>query len=358
MKVLHVLYSLSAEGSPRLAAGMLQQARDLGHDGAVLPLVGVPDDLRRDFESAGAQMFEPAGWTGRNYFSLFRRMRRILRRGRFDGVICYGIGPHISVGLAAKTLDTPVVLHIGNAPPDDRSTRFKIKWLLRLGRRFTLVHVACSDYVRERMISAYRIPPSAVVSVPNGIDLQRFIAIREPRGGRKRGPFYFGMVGSFEVHKDQATLVRALKALTDKGIDARLELVGRGSNEPHLRALAQRLGVAELIRWSGTLSDVRVALERFDVFAYSVTPQEGLGIALIEALAAGVPCVGSDVGACREVLLDGELGRLLTTQEPEPWSTAILEARGAEVVAPAMLTRFDISTTSDSYLRLLSGAAK
>ena len=59
----------------------------------------------------------------------------------------------------------------------------------------------------------------------------------------------------------------------------------------------------ELINWVGSVSDVRPELLKMDVFAYSVNPQEGLGIALVEAMAAGLPCVAATMwGACQEVL--------------------------------------------------------
>lgn len=352
MRILHVLHSLSAEGSPRLALGLLEQARDRGEVGGVLPLVPEPNDLRNDFEAAGVRVFDPMGWTGRDYISMVLRMRKFLRHHRFDGIVCYALGPHVSISLVARSLHIPVLVHIGNAPPDDPSARRKIKGLLRVGRRFVTIHVACSEYVRGRVVSDYGMPATAVVTILNGIDLGRFLAVR----GRRRphsGVLTFGMVGSFEVHKDQATLVRALRAMVDKAAEARLELVGRGTNEPHLRTLSEELGVNHLISWSGTVSDVSTALERFDVFAYSVGPQEGLGIALIEALAAGIPCVGSDVGACREVLQDGELGRLVATQDPEVWAEVIVEARETGPVPAERLARFDIASTAESYERLL-----
>lgn len=354
MRILHILYSLSAEGSPRLALGLLEQARARGEVGAVLPLVPAPDDLRHDFETAGVRVFDPVGWTGRDYISMVVRMRRLLRTDRFDGIVCYTLGPHIAIGLAARSSAIPILVHIGNAPPDDPSARSKIKWQLRIGRRLVRMHVACSSYVRDRVMADYGMPAKDVVTILNGIDLPHFLEVRE-RPRTVDGALHFGMVGSFEVHKDQATLVRALAAMSDKGIEARLELVGRGTKEPHLRALAEELGVGHLVRWTGTVSDVREALERLDVFAYSVSAQEGLGIALIEALAAGLPCVGSDVGACREVLQDGELGRLLTTEDPDVWAEAIVETRGAGAVPSNKLARFDIATTAESYELLLAG---
>jgi glycosyltransferase involved in cell wall biosynthesis len=348
MRILHVLYSLSAEGSPRLALGLLEQARTRGHDGVVLPLVAAPDDLRHEFAAAETHVLDPVGWRGRDYISLLIQMRRVLRAHRVDGVVCYTLGPHVAVALAARSLGIPVLVHIGNAPPDDPSARSKIKWQLRIGRRFVKMHVACSEYVRNRVMTDYGMPATSVVAILNGIDLPRFLDVRT-RPRPHESALRFGMVGSFEVHKDQMTLIRALAAMAGDGNEARLELVGSGTKEPDLRALADELGVTHLIAWRGYVSDVREALERLDVFAYSVSSQEGLGIALVEALAAGIPCVGSDVGACKEVLKDGQLGKLLVPGDARAWAEAIVQASRDEAVPPVELVRFDIATTAESY---------
>jgi glycosyltransferase involved in cell wall biosynthesis len=284
------------------------------------------------------------------------RMRRVLRNNEVDAIICYTLGAHLPIAFAAWASGIPVLLHIGNAPPDDPSARRKIGLQLRLGRRFVRMHVACSQYVRDRVVRDYGMPPSDVVAIVNGIDLPAFLAVRQ-RPRNSGGPLQLGMIGSFAVHTDQATLIRALAALATRGVDVRLELVGRGTREQELKAVADSLLVADRITWTGTLSDVRDPLGRFDVFAYSVTDQEGLGIALIEALVAGVPCVGSDTGACREVLDNGSLGALVVEDTADAWADAILGVRGVGPVPVEQLARFDIGATALAYERLLGAGA-
>ena len=77
-----------------------------------------------------------------------------------------------------------------------------------------------------------------------------------------------------------------------------------------------------MVFW-GPRSDVPELLGQMDVFAFSTTRDEGFGIALIEAMAAGLPVVASDVPACREVLDDGAAGILVPAGDPAPLAQAI-----------------------------------
>jgi glycosyltransferase involved in cell wall biosynthesis len=73
----------------------------------------------------------------------------------------------------------------------------------------------------------------------------------------------------------------------------------------------------------GRREDIPELLGRMDVYAFSTTRDEGFGIALIEAMAAGLPVVASDVPACREVLAEGEAGRLVPAGDPDALASAL-----------------------------------
>jgi len=98
-----------------------------------------------------------------------------------------------------------------------------------------------------------------------------------------------------------------------------------------------------------------------DLFVFSTTPEEGQGIALIEAMAAGVPVVASDVGACREVLDDGTLGLLVPPSDPKTLAEAILAVLRDPEAARERAARardkafreFDITAMARAYARLL-----
>lgn len=354
---LHVLYSLRAEGCPRLALGLLEQEiAQTERQGVVAICTEAYPDLTREFEKLGVPIVS-LKWRPHGFVRLAFRTRKVLAELRPRGVICYTVGLHVSVAVAARTLGLPIVLHLGNGPPlRNRMALQKIRLQMLAGRPFVNRYVACSEHVRRESIRAYRLPGQAVTTVPNGIPLDEFFHVRYARTSRPpRGPLKVGMVGSLEAHKDQATLLQAVSLLTSKGVNVRLRLIGAGSREAYLRQIAQDWGILDRVEWAGTVTDVPAELARLDVFAYSVREEEGLGIALVEALAAGLPVVASDVGACREVLDGGQLGLLVPQQDAAAWADSIIAARSLPPTSAEALARYDIRETARAYDALLAG---
>jgi glycosyltransferase involved in cell wall biosynthesis len=126
------------------------------------------------------------------------------------------------------------------------------------------------------------------------------------------------MVARLDPIKDQATLIRAFAAARQSGW--KLQLVGDGPDRHRLEALATELGLDASDVFLGRCSDIPELLGQADIFAFSTTPAEGFGIVLIEAMAAGLLILASDVPACREVLLDGTAGDLLPPGDDQAWS--------------------------------------
>ncbi len=102
-----------------------------------------------------------------------------------------------------------------------------------------------------------------------------------------------GHVGRFNQQKNHPFLLEIFAALLKKEPNAVLLLVGGGTDMQRIQAKAQTLGVAEKVRFLGVRSDVTDLMQAMDVFVFP-SLYEGLGIALIEAQAAGLPCVVSD----------------------------------------------------------------
>lgn len=346
----HVLHWLKAEGSPRLALSLVrEELRRTGKPPVVLALVEeCESSIEPAFRELGVEVHY-VGWN-RDFGKLIFRMNSLLKRIQPAGIICYSIGTHVSVGIAATWRGLKTLVHIGNAPSEEASSRKKMKLQFQVGRPFVTRHIACSHFVRDISIKTYGLPESSIVAVPNGIDLDRFLTLRQDRRPHAPGsPFTIGMVASFEVHKDQDTLIRALALLKQRGIAARLRLVGTGTRLDTLQTLARELSVLDSIDWVGSVSDVRPELLKMDVFAYAVHPQEGLGIALVEAMASGLPAVGADVGACQEVLDWGKHGQLVKNRDPATWADALVKAIDQPAIPVDLLSQYDICHTASRY---------
>jgi glycosyltransferase involved in cell wall biosynthesis len=177
--------------------------------------------------------------------------------------------------------------------------------------------------------------------VLQGIDASQFRVTPERRA-ESRGRLglgdepVVGTVGNLTAKKDHRTLLAAFAELRDSYPSARLLVVGTGPLEAELREFTALLGLAEAVTFLGMRDDVGDVLAALDVFVLSST-HEGLPIALLEALAAGLPCVVTAVGGIPEVLQDGREGYLVPAGDPSAMVVAI-----GKVVEDAQL-RHDMS---------------
>lgn len=178
-----------------------------------------------------------------------------------------------------------------------------------------------SEYCRERATELYGVPPERLRIVPEGIDLaswERSAARareREEECRRARpdrgGPVLLNVARQYR-RKDTRTLLDALPAVLRKHPDATLRIVGGGPELPALRRRARQLGLngagsgdrADRVVFRGEVpgaEEVRRELRDADVFCLP-SRQEGFGIALLEAMAAGTPIVATAAGAIPEVV--------------------------------------------------------
>lgn len=353
--LLHLLFSPRAEGCPRLALELMAQERaQLHSDPEAAFCESQPGDLLGDF-SRRAEASHFLHWRRRRYFEFFRKFRRLLRERKPTGIVCYTVGLHVPAALAAWLEGIPIVLHIGNTPPADPVARRKICIQMLVARPFVTGYAACSTAVANASITSYYLPAKKVFVVYNGIDLGRFLEVRVSRQRRApQGKIYIGMVASLEPHKNHALLLRGFQRIARDADEYRLELVGSGTLREELERTAGELGLESKVRFLGSTRDVANVLSTFDAFAFCTTRSEGMGIAVVEALAAGLPVIASDVGGVREVLEDGRWG-LLVGDEPEAWGIALRKFRDAPVPPAESLQRFDIAETFRSYWRILGG---
>lgn len=165
-------------------------------------------------------------------------------------------------------------------------------------------------------------------------------------------------VGRLSVEKDHATLLRAF-AQVRRLQPARLLILGEGKERAALEALAGSLGIREDFALPGYAENPLAYMARSAVFVLS-SSFEAFGLVLVEAIAAGVPLVATDCeSGPREILEEGKHGRLVPVGDHEALAAAILDALKQARQAPTaeFLTRFELSTALDSYVRVLAPEA-
>ena len=217
-----------------------------------------------------------------------RQLRTTLRR----------LAPHKLVTSNWGTIDWAIANRLQIVPhihvedgfgPEERTRQLPRRvWTRRLmlARRTVVVP---SRTLLAIATDVWRLNPARVRYVPNGIDLQRFGTGRAERPAGE-GPV-IGTVAALRAEKNLSRLLRAFAA----GVPGHLLVVGDGPERAALHTLAAELGIGDRVHWAGHQPDPAALLRGLDAFALS-SDTEQMPISLLEAMAAGLPVVSTDVG--------------------------------------------------------------
>ena len=246
----------------------------------------------------------------------------------------------------------------------------------RLANRLSTLVTVNSRAVAADTVARDGIAPNRLVLIPNGLDFSRF---DEPLGERAAMRTALGLdtpdgitpgivvVGNLIPYKGYADLIDAIAQLKPRDRPARFLLVGedRGIGAD-LAARACARGVADRIAFLGSREDVAKILAAADGFVLP-SHEEGFSNALLEAMAAGMPIVATDVGGNGEALEGGRLGTLVPPRDPAALAHAIdllLDAlsdpagsgaaRGAEA-ARTVRARYGIDRMVEAHMVLYRG---
>ncbi len=214
--------------------------------------------------------------------------------------------------------------------------RFGIKsqYLLWMeNRMFSSGHlrkvIAISEASRRQLLSYYPIPKDQVVTIYNGVDLERFNPwVREGfrrqirnRWGVGEGEWAVLFIGNDFRRKGLLPLIRAMGLLRETTIPIKLLIVGRGSFGP-FAAMCQRLGIEEKVKFLGPTERVEEAYAGADLF---VLPSlyDPFGFSCLEALACGLPVITTAYAGASEVIEEGKNGTVVSSPEPPLLAEAI-----------------------------------
>lgn len=172
--------------------------------------------------------------------------------------------------------------------------------------------VCCSGSVKRVAQSSLGIPDDRFHVIHNCIDLTEIGGRSETRAqvreslGVSRNEILIGTVGTLRPEKGHGVLIQAWRQLCEQNADMRMKLVIVGDGPIRQQLHDEAVNVPGIV-WAGSRSDVGEVLAAMDVFVFP-SIDEGLGIALLEAMATGLPSVVSNEGGIPEIVTDGETG--------------------------------------------------
>ncbi|MGW0809487.1 glycosyltransferase [Nonomuraea sp. NPDC002799] len=362
MKVLHVITGLAAGGAEQQLRFLLPHLR-ARCEVAVLTGRGVVADA---IEGAGVPL-HLIGMRGNRDLRAVGRLARLMRRHRYEVVHTHLYRACVYGRLAARLANVPAIVatehSIGHEHIEGRRLTRAIRALYLASELLGHLTVAVSPTVADRL-SRWGVPRSRIVVIPNGVDCAAFgfdTALRRRTRDRLGVPgdaFVVGGVGRLEPGKRFDLLIETVAALEQ----AVLLLVGSGSCEARLRQLARAAGAGGRMIFVGESTDVRAMLSAMDVLV-APSVEESFGLAVVEALACGLPVLYDACPAVDDLPPGSAPGARRVTPDRLPAELSALVARPPERLSPPDAVHlYDVRRQAgrlDSlYLRLLGGTPK
>lgn len=318
--VLYLITDLDVGGAERV---LLETVRRLDRRRfrPVVSSLAPAGALAREFARLGVPV-RALGMRGPADAARAAGLLRLLRRERFDILHTHLFHANVLGRLAARAAGVPVVVSTVHVAEPRR-------WHVLLeGLTSGLVDrfVTVSEAVRRYMLRRAHLPAEKVLVIRNGVDPARF---RLPRGRFRRaegiGPeeFLITTVGRLDVQKGLVYLLRAAREVAARRPEVRFLVVGEGPLRDRLLRERDALGLGERVRFLGFRRDVPRILVDSDLF---VLPSlwEGLPIALLEAMAAGLAVVATDVEGVREAVTHEQEGLIVPPGDPEALAAALM----------------------------------
>ncbi len=288
----------------------------------------IKDELRQRFLEAGAAIEIANYGSGRLRF--LKRLREINERYNVSLVHACFFDYFSAVPWLARLSGTRHILYEQLNSGEAGATSWK-KQLLRLRGALATQPasrvIAISHFVKEQLISC-GVPANKIVVRHLGVDTNRF---RPDPGARKHWEAKRGIqpqevivstVSVLRPFKNPATIVHACGELRKRSVPFMFLVAGDGDMLTELKRLAVEVGAADCIHWLGYCADPASLLQASDIFVLASTG-EAFGLVLTEAMACGVPVVGSSSGAIPEIVDDGITGLLATPRDEVAFADAI-----------------------------------
>ena len=352
IRVLHVIGSMNRGGAETMIMNLY---RHIDRNKVQFDFVensSEPAAFDEEIIRLGGQIYRCPHYNGKNHSFYVKWWNDFFKAHPNQYQIIHGhLGSTAAIYLAiAKKFGIYTVAHSHNSGTDRGAKTLLYKVMSYNTRNVADYFFACSTPAGIDRFGNKIVRGGHYSLLNNAIETDAFVYGDSVRKGLRRqlglaDELVIGHVGRFNPQKNHPFLMDIFAALLKKEPNAVLLLVGGGEDMAKIQVKAQALGIVERVRFLGVRSDVAELMQAMDVFVFP-SLYEGLGIALIEAQAAGLPCVVSDTIPHEAYLTDLVDSESLSAPA-DKWAEKILEKRAiprtdrrAEIAAHG----FDITT--------------
>lgn len=301
-RTLHIINGEHYSGAERVQDLLAQRLPDYGFDVGFVCVK--PDKFPRFRTATRAELFEAPM---RNSFdlSVAKQVAAVVKAGDVEVIHAHTTRSCMIGRVAAALTGRPLIYHV-HSPTSQDSTRrlanYVNSWVERISLHGAAKIVCVSHSLADHMCSE-GFSRRRLAVVPNGVPIRGPLTQRDT----PCDAWVLGTVALFRPRKGTEVLLEALSMLRAHGYNVSLRAVGPFESpeyESRIKSLAKKLGVAGNVEWTGFTSNVDLEMAKMDLFVLPSLFGEGLPMVMLEAMAAGIPVVGTRVQGIPEVLQD------------------------------------------------------
>ncbi|HVT90961.1 MAG TPA: glycosyltransferase family 4 protein [Tepidisphaeraceae bacterium] len=344
-RALLLITDLELGGMPTVVRELASRLRDEVEVACLAPWGPVADQIRD-----GGVEVTALGATGPADVAVIGRLIHLIRARRFETVLSFLV--HANTVAAISSWFCPEVrfiqsIHTAQPYP-------KWHWIVQ-GIVYHFAHkvIVPSQSVANVLHDWSAVPWDKVQIIPNG---QSMVEIA-PQRVLFRPQIVVGFLGRLDPIKRLTDLVRAMTFLDDR---FELNIFGEGQDRTNIEREITQLGLANRVKLFGATDKPQSAIETMDLLVLC-SQAEGFGLALTEAMAAGVPVIGTDVPGIRDVIRHEETGLLVPVGEPGKLARAIERMASSESMRKQLIEnalidvrrRYDWNVVLPQYRRIL-----
>lgn len=248
------------------------------------------------------------------------------------------------------------LIHTIHTKPEQEFSSRNSKLLKMMAKLNKLLFVAVSAENQRLAMEFYGIDESKVKCVNNPVDTKLYYHNSNPKD-----KIVYINVSRQDANKNQILIIRALKNIINDIENVQLILVGDGTHHDMLETEAQKLGVQDHVFFAGERSDVADILSTADVYV-SVSHREGLPLSILEAMAAELPVIATNVGGCADIVREN--GILICDDDQKALEVAMVRLANDPLLRKKMgdaskkiALEYDADTCAQKYADIYKEAA-
>lgn len=338
MNVLHILASGGTGGIETLCRDF---DRYSVHNNTYIFVRGRNGNIYLQMKANGADVIELNVAGKINELKALRKIDEIRKDRKIDVVIthhAYPLAYAYLIWIKKRKLPIKIIVYAhGNAVDmchvnNKKGLKFR-KLITNYAIQNADAIVAISESVKRSLVTFFHVEPEKIIVIYNGVDIARFALKKNKAYNESMTHFIY--VGRLIKEKGVQTTLKALAHLPDH-YNWLFTIVGDGDYRQTLEDLVFKINIGSKVMFLGTRTDIPRLLQNADVFIHMPEWEEGFGITIVEAMAAGLICICGDTGAVSEIINDGKDGLLVTKGNADE---LVKRIKGCFMLSPADINK-------------------